>query len=301
MMHPVNRLLRWPRPPECLQLLICCSRLGCGVFHVQKITSLDGPELAPYATMRRQLEHREQGIFVAEGEKVVRRLLASRFGVVSVLLPQKWLEELEPVLAARPEDVAVFVAEKPLLEKLTGFTMYQGLLAVGRIPPARPLDAILSESPRPYLLAAVDSLSSAENIGTVVRNCAGFNVHGLVVGETCASPFIRRAVRSSMGTVFELPIVETSNLMRSLQRMREQNIRCIAAHPRSDGPTLPRAELTGDVCLVFGSEGYGISAAVLAACDQAVAVPMPPKVDSLNVGSASAVFLYEANRQRGRV
>ncbi|MGH7969557.1 MAG: TrmH family RNA methyltransferase, partial [Limisphaerales bacterium] len=155
------------------------------MFHVQKISSLEGPELAPYATMRRQLEHREQGIFVAEGEKVVRRLLASRFGVVSVLLPQKWFNELEPALAARPEDIAVFVAEKALLEKLTGFTMYQGLLAVGRIPPAKSLDSILSESPRPFLLAAVDGLSSAENLGTVVRNCAGLNVHCLVVGETC--------------------------------------------------------------------------------------------------------------------
>src|SRR5215831_432672 len=110
---------------------------------VQKIESLEMPELLPYRTMRRQMEHRQQGIFVAEGEKVVRRLLESRFTVVSALLPEKWLAELEPLLKARPEDIQVFVAEKKLLETLTGFSMYQGLLAVGKIPTQAPIEKIL--------------------------------------------------------------------------------------------------------------------------------------------------------------
>src|ERR1044071_4860286 len=134
----------------------------------QPITSFDLPELQPYRTMRRHLEHREQGIF--------------------------------------------FVAEKCLLETLTGFSMYQGLLAVGRIPPQPSLDELLDRSSRPYLLAAVDALSSAENVGSLVRNCAAFNVHGLITGETCASPFLRRAVRSSMGTIFQLPVLESVQL-----------------------------------------------------------------------------------------
>src|SRR6266404_9568418 len=120
------------------------------MFRVEKIDSLELPELQPYRTMRRQHEHREQGIFVAEGEKVVRRLLESKFIVVSVLLPEKWLGELEPLLRARSEEVRVFVAEKNLLERLTGFSMYQGLLAVGRIPSQPSLEEILGRSPRPY-------------------------------------------------------------------------------------------------------------------------------------------------------
>src|SRR2546430_12789258 len=100
------------------------------MFRTRKIDTFDLPALQPYRTMRRQLEHREQGIFVAEGEKVVRRLLESSFAVVSVLLPEKWLTELEPLLRSRPERIEVFLAEKKLLETLTGFSMYQGLLAV---------------------------------------------------------------------------------------------------------------------------------------------------------------------------
>ena len=269
--------------------------------HQQKIESFDLPELQPYRTMRRQHEHRERGIFVAEGEKVVRRLLESKFSVVSVLLPEKWLQELEPLLQARPEQIQVFVAEKALLETLTGFSMYQGLLAVGKVPTMPTLAEVISRSPQPRLLAAADGLSSAENLGALVRNCAAFDAQALIVGETCSSPFLRRAVRSSMGTIFQMPIVETTSLVQALRDLRERGIGCIAAHPHASGRTLSQARFAGDCCVVFGSEGYGISPAVLAACDEAAAIPMPETVDSLNVGSAAAVFLYEANRQRGRM
>ena len=103
------------------------------MFRIEKISSLDLPELVPYRTMRRPLEHERQGIFVAEGEKVVRRLLESRFEVVSVLLPEKHLEAFRPLLEARPEKLTVYLADKKLLESLVGFSMYQGQLAVGRV------------------------------------------------------------------------------------------------------------------------------------------------------------------------
>jgi tRNA G18 (ribose-2'-O)-methylase SpoU len=271
------------------------------MYRSQKIESFDLPELQPYRTMRRQHEHREQGIFVAEGEKVVRRLLESRFSVVSVLLPEKWLQELAPLMQARPEQIEVFVAEKALLETLTGFSMYQGLLAVGKVPAMPSLADVVAHSPQPRLLAAADGLSSAENLGALVRNCAAFNAQALIVGETCSNPFLRRAVRSSMGSIFQMPIVETVSLVQALSELRERGIRCIAAHPHATGRTLSQAGFAGDCCVVFGSEGYGISPTVLAVCDEAAAIPMPDTVDSLNVGSAAAVFLYEANRQRGRM
>ena len=268
------------------------------MFQVQKIDSLQLPELQPYRTMRRQHEHRQQGIFVAEGEKVVRRLLASRFGVISVLLPEKWFVELRPLLEARPEKVSVYLAEKSLLETLTGFSMYQGLLAVGKIPKPISLSQILEASQPPHLLVALDGLSSAENVGALVRNCAAFGVHALLIGETSSSPFLRRAVRSSMGTVFQLPIIECEGLVSTLQDLRARGIRCIAAHPHVSGKTPAQSSLADNCCLVFGSEGYGLAPTTLAACDEAVAIPMASEVDSLNVSSAAAVFLYEVNRQR---
>lgn len=271
------------------------------MFAVQKVDTLDLPQLAPYRTLRRQEEHRKQGIFVAEGEKVVRRLFESPLEVVSALMPEKWLRNLEPILQARAEMIPVFTAEKKLLESLTGFSMYQGLLAVGKVPSALPLESICAHAKPPTLFVAVDGLSSAENLGALVRSCLAFEVAALLVGETCTSPFLRRAVRSSMGAIFHLPIIESANLPDTLTSLKAAGIQCVAAHPAADDQRIRHTDLTRPTCLVFGSEGYGISSAVLHVCDFAAAIPMPRTVDSLNVASAAAVFLYETNRQRNKV
>jgi tRNA G18 (ribose-2'-O)-methylase SpoU len=285
------------------------------MFHVRPISSFDLPGLQPYATLRRSREHEQQGIFVAEGTKVVRRLLESNFTVISIVLPESWLAEFQPLLEKRPEDVTVYLAEKKLLESLTGFSMFQGVLAVGKIPAPVSLENVLTGSPSPRLFVAVDALTNAENLGALARNCVAFRVQALIVGETSSSPFLRRAVRNSMGAILQLPVVELARLgqwrrpgvpshtvpltlVECLREFRARGIRCVAAHPHTDKRVLSQADFRGDCCLVLGSEGDGISPAVLTACDEAVAIPMPPTVDSLNVGAAAAVFLYEANRQR---
>jgi tRNA G18 (ribose-2'-O)-methylase SpoU len=272
------------------------------MLRVHYIANLELPELQPYRTMRRPQDHHDRGIFVAEGTKVVQRLLASEFPVVSVLLPEKWVADFAPLINARPEkEIPVYViTDKRVLEELVGFSMYQGVLAVGKIPARPSLGEILARSPRPHLLAAVEGLTNAENLGALVRNCAAFNTQALIVGETSTSPFLRRAVRNSMGAIFQLPVVETPGLVQSLRELRARGIRCLAAHPRAGGRTLTQADFTGDCCILFGSEGSGISPAALEVCAEAVAIPMPPTVDSLNVGAAAAVFLYEASRQRGK-
>jgi tRNA G18 (ribose-2'-O)-methylase SpoU len=175
--------------------------------------------------------------------------------------------------------------------------MYQGVLAVGKIPEDSSLESIC-EKEGPLLLVAIEGVSSAENIGLFVRNAAAFGAQALVVGNTCATPYLRRAVRSSMGTVFQLPICRPATLTDGLIELRSRGVRCIAAHPGGDQKWLHQADLTGSCCLVFGAEGEGISPAVLAACQEAVAIPMAGGVDSLNVGSAAAAFLFEAFRQR---
>jgi tRNA G18 (ribose-2'-O)-methylase SpoU len=268
---------------------------------VEYIDTLDRPELAPYRTMRRPAAHVQQRIFVAESDKVVRRLLESDLTVVSLLMPEKWVHEFEALLKGRPEDVPVYVAPKEQLERLVGFSMFQGVMAVGRLPEPARLDTVLRRSGRPLLLVALDRLANAENLGVVVRNCVAFGVHALVVGETSSSPYLRRAVRNSMGTVFKLPVVEPPNLVQTLRELRVHGVRCIAAHGQARPRTLAQTDLTRDCCIVFGSEGDGLSQAVLDACEEAVAIPMARGVDSLNVANAAAVFLYEANRQRGKM
>jgi len=268
---------------------------------IRRIAALDLTELAPYRSLKRSAEHAKLGIFVVEGDKVLHRMLQSDFGVVSVLLLETRLAEFEPLLRARPEtEIAVFTCEKSVMMELVGFEIYQGVLAIGKIPATWSLEKILAASPPPRFFVAMDGLSNAENVGLLMRNCAAFGVQALIAGETCCSPFLRRTVRNSMGALFKLPVLESTNLVQTLGELRAQGIKCIAAHPRPDGNTLSQADFTGDCCVVFGNEGHGITEKVLAACDEAVTIPMLNEVDSLNVSAAAAVFFYEVNRQRGK-
>lgn len=272
------------------------------MIRLEKIDSLDRPELAPYRTLRRSTGHELLGIFVAEGDKVVRRLLESHFGVVSLLLPVERVAEFEPLVRARPEkEIPVFaVTKKSILEELVGFKMFQGVLAVGKIPEPVTLEKILAPKSAPRLIVAVDALANSENLGLLVRNSLAFGAQALIVGEMCSSPFLRRSVRNSMGTIFQLPVVESKNLAATLKELSGQGIRVIAAHPHTEKKFIAHTDFRGDVCVVFGSEGTGVSPEVLQACNDAVAIPMANEVDSLNVAAAAAVFLYEVNRQRAR-
>ena len=271
------------------------------MFHVETITDLARPELAPYCTLKRSAAHAALGIFVVEGDKVLDRMLESDCTVVSVLITEERFPEYAARLQARPEpDITVFICKKAVLVGMVGFDIYQGVLAIGIIPPPLPLEKFLAAGPRPRLFVAMDGLANAENVGTLMRNCLAFGVSGLLAGETCSSLYLRRTVRNSMGALFKLPMLESRCLVETLHELRRRGVRCLAAHPHTDQKILSQADFTGDCCVVFGSEGHGISKAVLAACDEAVVVPMANAVDSLNVSAAAAVFLYEANRQRGK-
>ena len=283
-------------------LIIVAARFNSrvAILKIQPVQALDAPELALYLTLKRVEEHERAGVLVAANLKTVKRLLASKFTVVSALLTPEWLEKLEPQLRARTEiELPIYVAEQKLLETITGYKMHQGALAVAKIPPLPELETLLKSSPRPLLLTAVEGIASAENLGAVIRCCAAFGASFLIIGETCGSPFQRRAVAGSMGTIFEQPLVRVDNLVETLTTLRARGVRCLAAHPRAGATKLSAADLHGDCCLVFGAEGPGLTANVLAACDDAVEIPMPSHMNSLNVAVATGIFLYEAMRQRG--
>lgn len=263
---------------------------------IEPVTDLDAAALAPYRTMQRPVEHTRQGIFVAEGGHVVRRLLESPLPVASVLLSPAWLRALQPELTARTEVIAVFVAPEATLAELVGFRLHQGVMAVGHVPPSPALDDALAASPQPRLAVALDGVTNPENVGVILRTAASFEAAAVLVGETGASPWLRRAVRNSMGTIFRLALPRVENLRASLEALREQGFKLVAARPT--GRPVWECELGGACCVVLGHEGYGLRSEVEATCDLAAAIPMPPGVDSLNVASAAAVLLYEVRRQQ---
>ena len=269
------------------------------MLNIQHVTSLDLDELAPYRTLRRPLDHLEKGIFVAEGEKIVRRLVESSLSVISMLMTPHWYQLLVADLQKFiVQTVTIYIAEKELLETIVGFPLHQGIMAVARVPEEHLLEDELKLASHPYLLVALDGLVNSENVGVIVRNCAAFGVDGILVGETSSSPYMRRAVRNSMGAVFHLPVIRTTDLAERLKNLEDKNgIRVVLANP-SDGVPLDQADLSGDICLVFGNEGTGISNRILDMPFLRVSVPMKNDTDSLNVASASAVILYKASKEK---
>jgi tRNA G18 (ribose-2'-O)-methylase SpoU len=262
---------------------------------IQRISTLDVVELHPYRTLKRPLEHARLGIFVAEGEKVVRRLLDSGLEVISLLLTPTWLARLQSSghLQGR-EELKTFLAEENLLREIVGFNIHQGIMAVARVPAAPALD----ELPSAHLLLALDGLRISENVGVVVRNCAAFGVDAILVGETSCSPYLRRAVRNSMGAVFKMPVIHVPCLAETVAALQHRfHTRIVTADPHG-ALTIYDVALTGNVCIVLGNEDTGVSPEVTSLATDRAAIPMRNQTDSLNVGSASAVFLYEADRQR---
>lgn len=268
------------------------------MLRVHAAPAPDDPLLAPYRTLRAQGEHLRDGIFVAEGDKAVRRLIESPLRIVSALMTPEWLERMGPMFAARPEAVEIFPMEHGAIEALTGFSFFQGLLVVARVPAPRSLAEISAQTAGSPLFLALDGLTNSDNLGTIIRTARAMGVTALIQGEGCASPFLRRSVRGSMGAVFELPVATTADLAGTLRDLATAGIRSVAAHPAAGGPSLFDCDLRGGCCIVLGHEGHGIRPEVLAACSTAVAIPLAAPMDSLNVAGCAAMFLYEAARQR---
>jgi len=263
-----------------------------------QINNLEAEELHPYRTLRRPQEHFSQGIFIAEGEKVVRRLLDSQLTVISILLTPEWMHELQPQLDKREEDIELFVAPKEIVETIVGFNLHQGLMAAVRVPENQNADRILPSLPSPSLLVALDGLVNAENVGVIVRNCAAFGVNAIIVGETSSSPYLRRAVRNSMGAIFQMPVIHVQNLAASLQELQNKYRYTIAAAHPAGGHSVYEIDLSGNTCIVLGNEGDGVRQSILDVSPVRLSIPMQNNIDSLNVANASAVLLYEVNRQR---
>ncbi len=265
-------------------------------YRIQEITSLDLPELLPYRTLRRTTEHVRNRIFVAEGEKVVRRLLASNLTIISMLMTKKWFESLFPN-DYNTSNPFIFIAEKNDIENIVGYHLHQGIMAVAKIPTEVQLEKLLSAKTQSLVLVALDNLVNSENVGIIVRNCAAFGVDAIIVGETSSSPYLRRAVRNSMGAVFKLPIIHSKNLEETILNIKKDyKVHLIGTHPH-EKKLLYQSKFSDRLCIVFGNEDTGISKKILDICDNHIAIPMMNDVDSLNVACSSAVFLYEIRKQ----
>jgi tRNA G18 (ribose-2'-O)-methylase SpoU len=262
--------------------------------NVFPVTSIDDQRLLPYRDLRRTNETRDAPWFIAEGNKLVERLLASRFPTQSVFADEAYLAELLPHM---PASVPIYVAPRKLLEATIGFNFHRGCLACGVRLPAMQLHDWSPRGERSTIVVCPD-VQDPTNLGVVLRNCAAFGVDLVLLGDKCADPFSRRVLRVSMGAVLQLAIVSPRDLAADLAHLqREFGVRTIATVLDPAADLLDTAARPARMALLLGSEGHGLEAHWIDTADQRVTIPMEPGTDSLNVAVASGIFLYHYTRR----
>ncbi len=258
--------------------------------NIWSIAALDDPRVAPYRDLVHSRDARASGLFVAEGEKLARRLLESQFETVSVLLAERVVERVAPTL---PSHVPVYVLSEDLIRRLVGFNFHRGVMACGR----RALTARIEDCVQPLTaarrLVVCPLPNDAENLGGIIRSASAFGVEALLISNTAIDPFSRRVLRVSMGTAFKLPIIESNDLLDDMRRLREQwSITTFATVLGDDAEPLAVVEPPRRWALVLGSEGEGLPREWIAACERKTTIPMRRGVDSLNVSVAAGIFLH---------
>ncbi|HET9070583.1 MAG TPA: RNA methyltransferase [Acidimicrobiales bacterium] len=229
-------------------------------------------------------------MFVAEGRLAATRLLESAYPVVSLLVAEgKGAALPDLVRAVEQRGVPVYVAAPAVLARTVGFDLHRGVVALGRRLPPVPVDAVAA-GPGPLLVA--EGLNDHENLGALFRNAAALAAGGVVLDPTGADPLYRRSVRVSLGHVLHVPWARSADWPGDLRRLRAGGWRLLALTPGPGARPLPAVAPAGRTALLVGAEGPGLSAAALAAADEAVRIPMAPGVDSLNVATTAAVALY---------
>lgn len=260
---------------------------------IYPVTSLDDPRLALYRNVKDTELARDGDRFVVEGHFVVQRLLASRFPVESVLLAERQLELMRPVI---PETIPIYVASNAVLNQILGFPFHTGVIAIARRKPLYMLEQVLAPGDSPLTLVILPDLSGLQNMGSIIRVSAAFGVDAIILGPQCADPFYRLSVRVSMGTVFKVPIIRSMDLEADLVSLhRDYGVELAATVLDDSAEDLSHTYRAGAgkrLGLLFGGEGYGLSEDVVALCQRKLTLPMRMGTDSLNVAVSAAVFLY---------
>ncbi|WP_249493880.1 TrmH family RNA methyltransferase [Kocuria rhizophila] len=252
------------------------------------------PRVADYTSLtdvslRRKLEP-ERGLYLAESSKVLRRALDAGHRPRSFFMADKWVDGLRDVLEAH--DVPVYVGTDEVLEQITGFHLHRGAMAAMHRPAPLPLESVLASARR---VAILEDIVDHTNVGAIFRSAAALDIDAVLVTPRCADPLYRRAVRVSMGTVFQVPWVRLEHWTADLQRVKDAGFLTAALALSEDAVTVDAlaAEQPEKLALILGTEGQGLGAATLHHADRHVVIPMSHGVDSLNVAAASAVAFWE--------
>lgn len=261
-----------------------------------RIDDPEDPRIAAFRDIReRDLVGRE-GRFVAEGRVVLNVLLsAARYETEAVLLLENRVGGLDELLPMIPDRVPVYVADAATMDRIAGFHIHRGILAIGRRPAAQSVADLLSCLPDNALVVALAGISNHDNMGSIFRNAAAFGADGVVLEPTCCDPFYRKAIRVSVGAVLKTPFAQAGSLDDMIAGLNAAGFQILALSPRGE-MEIGEVPACGRTALLLGSEGHGLPDALMSRLTT-VRIPIAEDFDSLNVAAASAVALHRLWRR----
>jgi tRNA G18 (ribose-2'-O)-methylase SpoU len=287
------------------------------------VVSLEDPRLAPFRDLNQRNLIRQSGLFIAEGQKVVDRLIDSPFPIASILAEPAYADRYQQKVST---DVPIYVAARDLLEATIGFNFHRGILACGRrqtltvIAPllattqtrrasegilAQPATSLPTISPhsQPAIrnsestILICPDIQDPTNLGSLIRTAAALGCDGLVLGPRCADAFSRRVLRVSMGAALHLPIIESADLAADIRTLQASKFELIAAVLDATAEPLHQANRPQRLAILLGNEAHGLTDEWLHLAHRRVTIPMHETVDSLNLTIAAAILLYHFTRR----
>lgn len=273
--------------------------------HIIEITDLSAPELAPYtklteSQLRNKLEP-EKGIFIAESPKVIGTALDAGCEPLSFLMERRQIDGPAAGVLARCPDAVVYTADRSVLQTLTGYALTRGVLCAMRRPAPRRAEELCRSASR---VAVLEGIVDSTNVGAIFRSAAALNMDAVLINPSCCDPLCRRAVRVSMGTVFQVPWGQLGETPadwpeKGMDILHSLGFKTAAMALSDRSVSIDDEQLAKEpkLAIVLGTEGDGLAADTIASCDYTVKIPMSHGVDSLNVAAASAVAFWQLGRQ----
>jgi len=259
-------------------------------FTVNRIDDPQDLRLKEFSERRDSLLRQNQ-VMIVDSDKVVSRMIKGGYRIKRLLATERFLRILQAGELRLAPDVEVFLGDKPVVEQIIGHRIHHGVVAIAERPEDCSLDALGDR------LVILNGVVSSENVGAIVRCCHAFGFSGLIADQLSCTPWVRRAIRVSMGSVFSLNIYHTDKLLELMSKLKGQGYALygsgIVPHSISSKGFLPNNRFA----LILGSEGAGMQQAVIDACDVVLQIPVDAGIDSLNVAVASGVLLYQLGCQ----
>ena len=271
--------------------------------NIIEITDFEAPELDVFTRLtENQLLNRhepEKGIFIAESPKVIERALAAGCRPAAFLAEKGRVRGETWEIVERFPELPVFTAEFEVLSKMTGYNLTRGMLCAMYRPAPKTIEEVAQGARR---LAILENVVNPTNVGAIFRSAAALNIDAVILTPDCSNPLYRRAIRVSMGTVFQIPWAfvdkELSWTEEGVKKLKSLGFRTAALALSDDSVSIDDPKLMSEekLALILGTEGDGLAKATIADCDYTVRIPMSHGVDSLNVAAASAVAFWQLGR-----